>query len=451
MPFDTLAEALDLVYRSYNAARPLPRATDDVVRAAHPAQARELLARVGHPERGVDHVLVVGSKGKGSTAALLASLLTAAGAGPVGLFTSPHLVSPLERVRVDGRAVPERLFLDAVGAVAPHVEALERSVSPGSYLSPLAVYLAAASLCFRSLGVRLAVLEAGRGGMLDPVNAVPHRWAVITEVFAEHVDALGPTLADIARHKAGVIGPGVREVVCGASHPGVRRVVAARCRAVGARLVVHGEDLHVEEAGGGREGVAGTVAFSDGARFPFRLGLEGGFQLRNAALAVAGARAVLGRLDPDGAERALARVRLPGRCEVTGGAPEVMVDGAIHRRSARYVVEVVRARRRLPVVAVLAVPASKDHGGVLAEVGRVASTCILTRPGNPAGFSFPVEAPPAIGRGAAALRVAPLAAALEVGRSLAGPGGMVLVVGTQVAVGETLALLGRDCGTLWDR
>lgn len=455
MRFRTVEEALELVYRSYNAAQHhmALKATDDVVRAGHPAQTAELLRSLGHPDRTFESIVVVGSKGKGSTAAMLASLLAISGGQPVGLFTSPHLVSPLERVRVDGQAVPEDLFLDAISSLAPTIEGMERSLPAGAYISPICVYLAVACLCFRELGVRYAVLEAGRGGSLDPVNAVPHKWVVITEVFKEHVDRLGPRLVDIGRHKSGAVTSGVHEVVCGASSPVVRELVRQRCEVVGSRLRMWGKDFKIKEVAVEKDAAEGTIWFKRGGRYRVLVRLRGRFQLQNAALALAAAMAIQGGLDESLASRALGRVRLHGRCDLVREAPEVMVDGAVHRRAANYLAELARVRGRAPTVAVMAVPTSKDYRGVFRVLSRVASLCILTRPDNNAGFSFPsFESVRSVTRGreVEATYVEPLGVALDHACRLAGSTGMVLLAGTQVAVGEVMARFRRDCRVLWD-
>src|SRR5262245_16366325 len=191
-----------------------------------------LLDDVGRPDRAFDVAQVVGSKGKGSTAAALAEILRASGRR-VGLYTSPHLVDPRERIRIDGRPAEDRLVRDALASLVPRVE---RAARRGEPLTFFEVHTVAALLAFRAARCDAVVLEAGMGGRLDATTAARAKVKVLTSVSLDHTQQLGRTHAAIAREKAAAARRGV-PLVCGEA-PGsaAGRVVAAACRRAGAPL-----------------------------------------------------------------------------------------------------------------------------------------------------------------------------------------------------------------------
>ncbi|HHO57676.1 MAG TPA: bifunctional folylpolyglutamate synthase/dihydrofolate synthase, partial [Oceanithermus profundus] len=186
---------------------------------------RALLARLDHPERAFRVVLVGGTNGKGSTARALARVLQAAGER-VGLFTSPHLLDVRERIEVDGAAIAPEALDDLLVRLAPHLEA-----SGASYFEALA---AAALVYFAGQNVTTAVLEVGLGGRFDAVNAVEPALSIVTNVDLDHTDWLGPTLAHVAREKAGILRPD-RPALTAATGAGAA-FLAAAAQARGARL-----------------------------------------------------------------------------------------------------------------------------------------------------------------------------------------------------------------------
>jgi dihydrofolate synthase/folylpolyglutamate synthase len=188
-----------------------------------------LLEALGHPERGLSCIQVAGTNGKGSTAYALASLLRAAG-HRTGLFVSPHLLHPSERIRLDGVPLDEKIALDAWHELEPHLEALQPT-----YFELLT---ALALTSFRRAGLGWAVLECGLGGRWDATSAVTPRLALLTNVGADHLGVLGPTLADVARDKAHVAPPG-GILLCAETDPALREVVRRTVEARGARLVLH--------------------------------------------------------------------------------------------------------------------------------------------------------------------------------------------------------------------
>lgn len=288
---------------------------------------RALLERLGHPERAFASVHVAGTNGKGSVCACLAGILTRSGIR-TGLYTSPHLHSFTERIRVDGLSIGEA----EVGALTSEIRAAAPDV-PATFFE---FTTALALLHFRKQGAQTAVLETGMGGRLDATNAVTPRVAVITPVCLDHSEHLGESLAAIAAEKGGIIKPGV-PVVIGRQAPEALDVLLAIARERRAPVHLAGEDFSGD---------------SDGAGFSFRgLGLDlpglrpalpGRHQHGNLSLALAAA-ALLRRQGTDIPEAALyagvAGARWPGRLEWWKGGREILLDGAHNEGGARVLAD----------------------------------------------------------------------------------------------------------------
>jgi dihydrofolate synthase/folylpolyglutamate synthase len=342
------------------------------------APIRNLLARVGEPQRGLSVVHVAGSKGKGSTALLCEQVLRHLGER-VGTFTSPHLERWTERFRIDGRDVADAALAAAVETLRPHVLAL-RDADPVTAPTFFDVTTAAAFLLFAETGVDRVVLEVGLGGRLDSTNVVDPAVACVTTIELEHTDKLGVTLAAIAAEKAGIAKPG-RPFVVGPLPDEAREVALSRAREVGARPLVLGRDFHLED----------VRASADATAFSFRQGslhldaslpLVGAHHATNAALALACVRALDAHDDASFARAAregLATASLPGRIEILARAPWIVVDAAHTAASARALAD---ALAKLPPAAthlVLSISAGKDLRAILAALLPHADQVTVTR------------------------------------------------------------------------
>ncbi len=437
-----LERVVDAIYASYHRAAPnLQRHLGDA-HTRHPELTRRLLDEIGAPDLNRDIVLVAGSKGKGSTCRMISAILEQAGF-KVGLFTSPHLVSFTERIRINGRAISAGEFMRYWRQVQPVMEKIEEGLPPHIYQGPVGITLAVAMLAFREHGTQVDVVECGRGGAYDDTVVLPNRWSVITTIVDEHVEALGPTLVDIAKHKAGIIKEGQTSAFCAPQVAEVRSVLAERAAAVDVPLFQGGQHFQAT----GTELVAGgTRTRIITARRDYGqvvIPLMGGFQAQNAALAAAVAEGVAPRLGDAAVLRALSTVRWPGRCQVLQQHPTVLVDGAINRVSALYLQEVVTALNLAPVVAVVGITADKDYRGVLAVLGPLCREMWLATASH-TQYPYPADAV-AVARRYCQAREAPhLADAVDQAVTAAGEDGLVLVVGTQHLVGEAMRLWGYN-------
>jgi dihydrofolate synthase / folylpolyglutamate synthase len=376
-------------------------------------------------------VHVGGTNGKGSTATLLYEVLRAAG-WRVGLYTSPHLVSFRERMVVDGVPIPEAAVAEWTERLRPVAEARQAS------FFEITTAIAFADLAAR--GVDVAVVEVGLGGRLDATNVLQPLAAGVTRIALEHTDYLGPDLAAIAREKAGIAKAGVPFVTTEPSDE-VAAVLEREAEARGARF----ERIDVATA------VTGLAAGFDGCTFDLRtpvrryaaarVGLAGGYQAANAALAVRLAELLPAHFHvAEAAVRAgLAAARVPGRFERRG---RWIFDVAHNPDGARALVAAIGAARPpRPLVAVVAVLGDKAWREYLAAlapaVDGLVLTCAPTAPADRA-WSLAEAAAWCAGEGIAARAEADLPAALA---AAAAAGRTVLVCGSFHTVGDAMHLL----------
>ena len=330
----------------------------------HPGldRVRELLSRVGNPQASFQTVLVGGTNGKGSAAAVLASILKADGRH-TGLFTSPHLTHFAERFQVNGQDLSQETVDAALGRLRPHAEAAGATF--------FEIVTAMGALLFAEAGVQVAVMEVGLGGRLDSTNVLDPVLSVITNVALDHTDILGNTLEAIAAEKAGILR---------ADRPAVTGVAAdllPLLRATNADLWAVGGELELDTRSLGWQGAQVSVGLP-GTALSFHTPLLGAHGARNAALAAAAAwRLGVG----EGAIRGgAAAAHWPGRLEVLpwrGG--RVLLDGAHNPDGARALAAALRDLGVSPLPVVFGAAGDKDVEGVVAALRPLASHVILTQ------------------------------------------------------------------------
>jgi dihydrofolate synthase/folylpolyglutamate synthase len=376
------------------------------------ARTRALLAALGSPQSSFRTLLVAGTNGKGSTAATAAAVLEAAGLR-VGLTTSPHLVRVNERVRLPGgRDVPGE-GLDAVLSLVAAVSG-DGALRP-TYFEALVV---AACELFRRARVGIAVVEVGIGGRLDATNVLEPEVSAVTNVAADHLETLGPTLEDVAREKAGIFRRG--RLALTTERGGMLRVLRAEAARVGANL----------------EEVAPSVEWEGVSP------LAGAHQRENVALGVAAARAMTA-LDTETVRRGVAATRWPGRLQTVPrpGRRPLLVDGAHNPAGAAAVAAHLDASGLAGRVdLVFGALGDKAVEGMFAPLAGRARRVVLVAPDSPR--AIPAEALAArLGREDLP-RAGSLAEALSLleGEEDDAP---ILVAGSLVLAGEALALVGR--------
>lgn len=444
-----LYEAIKYIYQSYVMAQPHIASGLLDLDKRQPGYCRQLLRAFNLDGKEPPTVSITGSKGKGSSAAIIASLFQGAGYR-TGLFTGPHLVDFCERVRVDWQKIPGEEFLRLLETVKPKIEEIQATLPPDHYLGPVGIVLAIALLWFRELGTEINVLECGRGALVDDVNVVTNRWSVLTPIMMEHQNLLGPSLLDIAANKAALVKPGQDICISHRQEGEVTRLLKSLCGIMAVPLKMEGEDFQVEVVEADQGGCTFTYS-SPLRRGTFSVPLAGKFQAYNAGAAIA----LVEEVKPDICDRVirkgLAAVRWPGRCQFIPGVPPLILDGAINASSAAYLKELLDQRKE-PLYMVLAVPTDKDWRGVVSTLAPLAKELWFTEANNP-HLAFPSETE-ALGEGRKFNRrcsyIASSDAAMDGAVEAAGHRGIVVVAGTMSLLRDAISYSQSRLGRVTD-
>ncbi len=432
------------------------------------AHMRVLLAALGHPENRFPTVLVAGTNGKGSTAAVLASILQASGL-KTGLYTSPHLIRINERIRLNGELIGDddfALLHDVVDRTA------ERLVGEGDlpwHPSFFEMLTAMAFEYFARNRPDMVVLEVGMGGRLDATNVVDPRLSIITDIALDHQKYLGETIAEIAREKAGIIRPG-GIVVTLPQLPEANDVLGNAILNAGARAVNAVPYVPQMSHTGGQWPVVGGQR----QRYPLEVcgqtiqvesPLVGRHQLRNLALAIAAAAELHNQgtvqITAQTIAQGIRQTRWPARFQVlpaTGDNPEYVLDVA-HNPSGAWALRSTlsaaygnlgsgdptnnHARSGREITIVFGVMRDKAMREITEILFPIAQHVILTHATNPRSAS-PNEIRQAAARVAAGMDLAEaesVASALKQAREIAGPSGLIVVTGSIYVVGEAMRTL----------
>ena len=400
----------------------------------------KLLESVGNPERRLPAIHVAGTKGKGSTAAMVANVLAAAGCR-AGLYLSPHVEDVRERIQLNGRWIPEGAVRECVNRMYDYMRRCEAK-EDGLY-SPtfFEVFTAIAFMYFESERPDFTVAEVGMGGRLDATNVLSPLVCAITPVSMDHMERLGNTLAEIAGEKAGIVKTGV-PVVCGPQQPDALRVIREKCGEKNARLLVFGEDFGVR-----RSGASHTVTTWNGSIDGVRLGMPGEHQLVNAATAVA----TLTVLKETGAVRladsqvreGLATAFLPARVELVRQRPMTVVDAAHNPASVQALLAALRSGFTFDrLIFIFAVAKDKDVDSILRLIAREAAHVFFTTMNNPRACppEEMAEMMQKLGYNAVSIEQ-DVARALEQAERMAGPKDLICVCGSFYLAGDARRIL----------
>ena len=344
---------------------------------------RQLLRLLGDPHLAVPAIHIAGTKGKGSTAALVSEILTATGL-KVGLFTSPHIDVFEERIRFNGVMATPTEIIELVNRVSVAVAELDGM--PGK-LNPTYFEIATAMawLFFHARAADVAVLEVGLGGRLDSTNLCSPLVTIITSISRDHTQILGSTLTQIAAEKAGIAKPDV-PLICGATDPEALSAITEICEQQSAKLYNLGEHIQVqsrpaEQPSGTRQLVSVETPWSKWTDLP--LSLAGEHQARNAGIAVAAVDLLRQRhfeVSEAAITSAMSSVRWPLRIEVIQERPTVVVDAAHNWQSVKELLRTLddqfTSRRRLLI---FSTTVDKDVAGMLRQLLPRFDTTILTQ------------------------------------------------------------------------
>jgi dihydrofolate synthase/folylpolyglutamate synthase len=397
-------------------------------------QIRGLLDALGRPDRAFPSILIAGTNGKGSVAAMVERGLRAAGCR-TGRYTSPHLVHLEERFAIDG----EPLRVDRVDQVAVQIQAASRSLpAPPSFFEATT---ALALEAFRQQAIEVAVLEVGLGGRLDATNAVDPIAVAITSVDFDHEAWLGSTIEAIAREKAGIIKPGVVTVL-GPNPPEVDEVVAAACTAAGAPLV-RAADATVEDAGLTDGHARVTVQTPTREYRGITLSLAGRHQVPNALVAMRLLEELSARtpfhVSPTAVRTAVEDVRWPARLErIRGRGLDLLIDGAHNPAGARALAAYLSEVYARPLPMVVGIMADKHAEAMVAALAPAASHLAFTAANTPRA-ARPADLAALAARFAPDRPVVSFDQPADAIRYAAGFGSPVVVAGSLYLAGEVRA------------
>jgi dihydrofolate synthase / folylpolyglutamate synthase len=431
-PFDGLADALAWLDSHIDFESNMPR------RRAVPTldRMRALTSLLGEPQEGIPSIHITGTNGKGSTTAMATSLLMAKGL-TVGTYTSPNLHAVAERLAHNAEPIDDESLTNVLTELALLEPLLPERPTRFELLT------AAALSWFSTEAVDAMVVEVGLGGTWDCTNVVHGDVAVLTNVSFDHTDVLGPTLEGIATDKAGIIEPGSR-VVVGEMAPELADIITGRAREVGAASVwVAGRDFGCES---NRVAVGGRVVtlWTPGGRYEDVLvPLHGAHQGVNASAALAAVEAFFGDpLDAEVVEEGLAAVRVPGRLEVLGRRPLLLVDGAHNAAGMAALADALAEEFAVDgaSVAVVGMLSGRDPSAMLAPLASVGVAAIVAcEPDSPR--AMPVAAVSEAGRalGVTVYEERDVSDALRVARGMVDADGLVVVAGSLYVVATARA------------
>ncbi len=400
-----------------------------------------LLEALGRPDRQFTSILIAGTNGKGSTAAFLASILKAAGAR-VGLYTSPHLLDFHERILINGSPLPRdeiaRLIEEVRSAIQEAFPAINHQPSPTFFEASTAL----AFLAFARKQVEYAVVEVGLGGRFDATNVLLPKVSVITNIALDHQEYLGSTLGEIAFEKAGIIKEGGKVVTAAEAFEALAVIeqVALERRA---SLVRVQERFRWEVQRSDLEGQVFDLLEGERGYRDLRIRLLGRHQILNAVTAVAAVLVLQdSRVSEEAIVRGLGEAWWPGRLQIAGRKPLLLLDGAHNPAGASTVAaflqECLPSRR---IILVFGVLRDKDWEGMLSHLGPLTSMVILTRPESDRAAD-PRDLT-AVDRYCPKLEIQPeVKEALALAKEAAGPDDVILVTGSLFTVAAALRALG---------
>ncbi len=376
------AERFTEIQRELLSRWPENRIGPGVGRVAH------LMDLLGQPQRSIPAIHVSGTNGKTSTVRMIESLLRAFGLR-TGVFTSPHLHSITERIRLDGAPVTEQRFADAYDDIAPLMALVdEASVAEGGpRMTFFESMTALAYALFADAPVDVMVVEVGIGGTNDATNVIDATVSVVTPIDFDHVHILGNTIAEIAANKAGIIKPGGIAVLA-AQPVQAATVLLAGCADAAVPAVREQMEFAVVDRLGAVGGQQLTIQGLFGEYDELFLPLIGAHQAHNAAVALAAVEAFLGggvtsergRLDIDAVREGFASVTSPGRLEVVRRDPTIIVDAAHNPHGMRALAAgLAEAFSFGYLIGVFASLGDKDAAGMFAAVADTFDEVIITR------------------------------------------------------------------------
>lgn len=407
-----------------------------------------LLESLGNPHKCYESVQIAGTNGKGSTAVILDSICRAGGIR-TGLYTSPHLITITERIKIAGSEIPKADFADLATEVRTAAEGLLAQGTIEALPTFFEHVTAIALLAFQHDGVELAILETGLGGRLDATTVAGASTVVLTPIAMDHEEHLGHTLIEIAAEKAAIIRPGVRAII-GPQTPAAHEVIMKRARETGVVPDMTEAESRIDSAtADGRYEVTFEAGY--GRYENVLIGLRGRHQIHNAALALKVAESLRERgseISKAAIARGIEKANYPGRLELYEGSPAVLLDGAHNPAAAQVLREYLDEFIARPITLVFGAMRDKRLNEIAQRLFPKATQLVITTPQSPraapaenlltlAQTHLPADAVFIVESGRDAL---------EKAREITRKDGVICVTGSLYLVGEIKAAM--DANTL---
>lgn len=425
-----------------------------------------ILSLLGNPQKNFLSIHVAGTNGKGSVSAMTASVLMAHGF-KVGLFTSPHLVSFTERIRIDNEQISESDVVNLTEEIKSQASNLKPKIPEPTFFE---FVTAMAFLYFSRNSVDWAVIETGMGGRLDATNIITPEVSVITKIGYDHKEFLGETLTDIAREKAGIIKPKI-PVVSAHQETEAGEVIVAAAKERSSPLFIYGKDFEGTLRSSGLSGIIfdyydselkGTAPLTD-----LHTPLAGEHQLFNACIAIKAAMVALKKRKHGTSElpdfqtsalrNGLANTEWHGRLEIVSSAPLIMIDGAHNPDAAKALSEFIKKHLNdYRIILIIGIMADKDIHGIISPLLPVASEVIFTAPNYGRAASPQKLAEIALHMGFFSRVANSVREAIATAKNLSSSlhhsitPSLILITGSFYTIGEAMEMLGEKAvlGTL---
>ncbi len=418
----------------------------------------KLLSLLGNPQNSFKSVHIAGTNGKGSTSAMIASVLKTAGF-KVGLFTSPHLLSFTERIKVDNIEIEEREVVEITEEIREVIRSDQQSAisNQQSFLPTFFEFVTAMGfLYFKRKGVEWAVVETGMGGRLDATNVLIPVVSVITNISYDHREFLGETLKEIAGEKAGIIKRGI-PVVCSAQEPEAMEVISRKAAEKGSSLFTHGKDFFPRSKNMDMYGI--TFDYKGKERLEdLYIPLCGMHQMENASVAIKALEVLMEKefISYDSVREGLALTKWQGRLELIknkGCNYDFLIDGAHNPDASRALADSLKGyfiSHYEKIILILGIMADKDVEGIMKPLLPLASETIFTAP------DYERAAPPVkLAEYAGSLgfrsRVTDsVKVAIDLAKERAGEGAgktLIVITGSFYTIGEAKMHLGQECSS----
>ncbi|MBM3252813.1 MAG: bifunctional folylpolyglutamate synthase/dihydrofolate synthase [Candidatus Omnitrophica bacterium] len=415
-----------------------------------------LLTKLGSPHKRLNFIHIAGTKGKGSTSAFIHSILKNSGLC-TGLYTSPHLLSFHERIRINSSFISKKDLISTVNRVRTAVEDISKGKGDFSFFE---IYTACALLYFFKKNVDFAILETGLGGRLDATNVVNPKVAVITRISYEHMDKLGKTIGSIATEKAGIIKEN-SIAISSLQMPKAREVIREHSRRKNAILFEVGSDIRFRELGVSDKKTVFDYFGLYNTLKDIEISLLGPHQILNAVMAI-GVCEILPNFGVPFSENTVRRglnlTNWPGRFQIVKKDRTIILDGAQNRDSSFWLrksyeriftpLKIPRSGtpfltglKKKPIALILGVLRDKDVKGIARELSQISKTAILTKANTPRALEPNILKEMAEKFFNNIILADNLKTALEYARGITLKEGIILITGSLYLVADALKVL----------